>query len=45
VALAKYLARDPRRAKALAHLNSCMQAAAKLAAEAAREDLEANSSN
>jgi nucleoside phosphorylase len=42
VALAKYLARDPRRAKALAHLNSCMQAAAKLAAEAAREDLEAN---
>jgi nucleoside phosphorylase len=45
VALAKYLARDPRRAKALAHLNSCMQAAAKLAAEAAREDLEANSSS
>ena len=28
VALAKYLARDPRRAKALAHLNRCMQAAA-----------------
>ena len=29
VALAKYLARDPRRAKALAHLNRCMQAAAR----------------
>jgi nucleoside phosphorylase len=42
VALAKYLARDPRRAKALAHLNKCMQIAAQLAAEAAREDLEAN---
>jgi nucleoside phosphorylase len=42
VALAKYLARDPRRAKALAHLNRCMQSAAQLAAEAAREDLEAN---
>src|SRR5579872_6235466 len=35
VALAKYLARDPRRAKALAHLNRCMQEAAKLAADAA----------
>ncbi len=28
VAVAKYLARDPRRAKALAHLNRCMQDAA-----------------
>ena len=28
VAVAKYLARDPRRAKALAHLNKCMQLAA-----------------
>jgi adenosylhomocysteine nucleosidase len=42
VALAKYLARDPRRAKALAHLNTCMQIAAQLAAEAARDDLIAN---
>jgi adenosylhomocysteine nucleosidase len=39
VALAKYLARDPRRAKALAHLNRCMQAAATLAADSARADL------
>jgi uridine phosphorylase len=39
VALAKYLARDPRRAKALAHLNRCMQEAASLAADAARADL------
>jgi adenosylhomocysteine nucleosidase len=39
VALAKYLARDPRRAKALAHLNRSMQAAARLAADAARDDL------
>jgi len=39
VALAKYLARDPRRAKALAHLNRCMQAAAKAAADAAFADL------
>ncbi len=39
VALAKYLARDPRRAKALAHLNKCMQLAARLAADAARADL------
>jgi nucleoside phosphorylase len=39
VAVAKYLARDPRRAKALAHLNRCMQAAARLAADAARQDL------
>jgi adenosylhomocysteine nucleosidase len=41
VALAKYLARDPRRAKALAHLNRCMQTAATLAADAARADLSA----
>jgi nucleoside phosphorylase len=39
VAVAKYLARDPRRAKALAHLNRCMQTAARLAADAARQDL------
>ena len=39
VAVAKYLARDPRRAKALAHLNRCMQMAAKLAADAAFADL------
>jgi adenosylhomocysteine nucleosidase len=42
VALAKYLARDPRRAKALAHLNRCMQLAAKLAADAALADLVAS---
>jgi adenosylhomocysteine nucleosidase len=41
VALAKYLARDPRRAKALAHLNRCMQTAATLAADAAFADLSA----
>ena len=39
VALAKYLARDPRRAKVLAGLNRTMQTAARLAADAAREDL------
>ena len=42
VALAKYLARDPRRAKALAHLNRCMQLAAKMAADAALADLVAS---
>ncbi len=42
VALAKYLARDPRRAKALAHLNRCMQTAARLAADAAFDDLSGN---
>ena len=42
VALAKYLARDPRRAKALARLNRCMQLAAKLAADAAFADLVAS---
>jgi adenosylhomocysteine nucleosidase len=41
VAVAKYLARDPRRAKALAHLNRCMQQAATLAADAAFADLTA----
>lgn len=41
VALAKYLARDPRRAKALAHLNQCMKEAASLAADAAFADLTA----
>jgi adenosylhomocysteine nucleosidase len=39
VAVAKYLARDPRRAKALAHLNRCMQQAATMAADAAFADL------
>jgi adenosylhomocysteine nucleosidase len=39
VAVAKYLARDPRRAKALAHLNRCMQVSARDAAEAAFSDL------
>jgi adenosylhomocysteine nucleosidase len=42
VAVAKYLARDPRRAKALAHLNQCMKEAANLAADAAYADLTAN---
>jgi adenosylhomocysteine nucleosidase len=41
VALAKYLARDPRRAKALANLNRTMKLAAKLAADAAFADLRA----
>jgi adenosylhomocysteine nucleosidase len=41
-ALAKYLARDPRRAKALAYLNRCMQEAASLAANAAYADLSAS---
>ncbi len=39
LAVAKYLARDPRRAKALAHLNRCMELAARVAAEAACADL------
>ena len=39
VAVAKYLARDPRRARALAHLNKCMQLAARMAADAAFADL------
>ncbi len=39
VAVARYLARDPRRAKALAHLNKCMQLAARTAADAACADL------
>ena len=39
VALAKYLVCDPRRAKALAHLNRCMKLAASVAAEAAYADL------
>jgi adenosylhomocysteine nucleosidase len=39
VAVGKYLARDPRRAKALAHLNRCMELAAKVAAVAALADL------
>jgi nucleoside phosphorylase len=39
VALGKYLARDPRRAKMLAHLNRCMETAANAAAVAAFEDL------
>jgi nucleoside phosphorylase len=39
VALGKYLARDPRRAKMLAHLNRCMELAARVAATAAFVDL------
>lgn len=39
VAVTKYLARDPRRAKALAHLNKCMQLAARTASDAAFADL------
>jgi adenosylhomocysteine nucleosidase len=39
VAVGKYLARDPRRAKALARLNKCMQHAARTAADAACTDL------
>jgi nucleoside phosphorylase len=39
VALGKYLARDPRRAKMLAHLNRCMEVAANAAAVAAFDDL------
>jgi adenosylhomocysteine nucleosidase len=39
VAVAKYLARDPRRAKALAQLNRSMQLAARTAADAAFADL------
>lgn len=42
VAVGKYLARDPRRAKALAHLNRCMQRAAAVAAAAAFADLAAS---
>lgn len=38
-ALARFLARDPRRAKMLAHLNRCMQVAADVAAQAAFADL------
>jgi adenosylhomocysteine nucleosidase len=41
LAVAKYLARDPRRAKALAHLNKSMQLAAGTAAGAAFADLSA----
>jgi adenosylhomocysteine nucleosidase len=39
LAVGKYVARDPRRAKALAHLNRCMELAAKAAADAAFSDL------
>jgi nucleoside phosphorylase len=39
VAVGRYLARDPRRARALAHLNKCMELAARAAAEAAFADL------
>jgi adenosylhomocysteine nucleosidase len=44
VAVGKYLARDPRRAKMLAHLNRCMGVAAQVAAEAAFDDLARSSS-
>jgi len=39
VAVAKYLARHPRRARALSHLNRCMKVAAAAAAGAAAADL------
>jgi len=39
VAVARYLARHPGRAKTLAHLNRCMGVAARVAAEAAFADL------
>ena len=39
LAVGKYVARDPRRGKALAHLNRCMELAAKAAADAAFSDL------
>jgi nucleoside phosphorylase len=39
LAIARYLARDPRRARVLAHLNRCMQVAAEAAAQAAFADL------
>jgi adenosylhomocysteine nucleosidase len=39
VAIGKYLLRDPRRAKMLAHLKHCMETAAAAAAVAAFEDL------
>jgi adenosylhomocysteine nucleosidase len=38
-AVAKYVARDPRRAKMLAHLNRCTELAVNVAAAAAFEDL------
>jgi adenosylhomocysteine nucleosidase len=41
-AVAKYVARDPRRAKMLAHLNRCTEQAVTVAAHAAFEDLRAN---
>jgi nucleoside phosphorylase len=40
-AVAKYVAKDPRRVRALAHLNRCMELAASVAAEAAMADLAA----
>jgi nucleoside phosphorylase len=39
IAVGRYLARDPRRAKTLAHLNRCMGRAAAVAADAAFGDL------
>lgn len=45
MAVAKYVARDPRRVKALAHLNRCMGVAAKVAAEAAFLDLAQSNSS
>jgi len=39
VAVGRYLARDPRRARTLAHLNRCMGRAATVAADAAFGDL------
>jgi hypothetical protein len=39
LAVGRYLIGDPRRARSLAHLNRCMQLAARVAAEAAFADL------
>jgi nucleoside phosphorylase len=39
MAVGRYVARDPRRARALAHLNRCTQLAARVAAEGAWADL------
>jgi nucleoside phosphorylase len=41
LAVGKFLARDPRRTKMLAHLNRCVALAARVAAEAAGSDLAA----
>ncbi len=45
VAVARFLVRDPRRARVLAHLNRCMAVAARVAAESAFADLRQDSSS